>query len=95
MEKKNLELYKEFAKDAPVEGCEIMYHDIIVEREKEIEKMTKAKEYWEAELAKNKIGQGELTPSSHTTVCTYVYGGFLKMMYETTVCNYRLGCYKP
>ena len=52
IEKKNLELYKEYAKDAPVEGCEIMYHDIIVEREKEIERMTKAKEYWEAELAK-------------------------------------------
>jgi|GEM_PF-1792247 hypothetical protein len=52
MEKKNLELYKEYAKDAPVEGCEIMYHDIIVEREKEIERMTKAKEYWEAEIVK-------------------------------------------
>lgn len=52
MEKKNLELYKEYAKDAPVEGCEIMYHDIIVEREKEIGKLTQSKEYWESELAK-------------------------------------------
>ena len=52
MEKKNLDLYKEYAKDAPVEGCELMYHDIIIERQKDIETMTNAKDYWESELAK-------------------------------------------
>ncbi len=52
MEKKNLELYREYAKDAPAEGCELMYHDIITEREKTIEKMTNAKDYWESEISK-------------------------------------------